>query len=137
MKRALGCWKSEAIMSTLQEFVDKVRDRIRKESAMPLDTAEKTLASPRFQLLFCMMEFASYVERLKLRKKEFASIKPADLEDPTWKVRCFKEYYNCAGIFAPPLPKNPLAQAFVRSCVARLSPPPGDDGPSPDTKAKP
>ncbi len=53
----MDSWKSELIMSMLQLFCDKVRDRIRKETAMPLDLADKALANPRFLLLFCSSEF--------------------------------------------------------------------------------
>jgi hypothetical protein len=135
MKRALGSWKSELIMSMLQLFCDKVRDRIKRETAVPLDLADKALANPRFLLLFCSAEFDSFIDRMKARRKDLAQVRRADLEDASWRVRCFGDYCSCCSVLAEPTAANPAFRAYVRGCFARPDPPEpdaDDDGAAPD-----
>lgn len=127
MKRALGSWKPELIISLQMLFCDKVRDRIRKETAMPLDSADRALAGARFPQLYCLKEFAAFVERVKARRKDAAHVRRADLDDPSWRVRCFGAYYSTRSVFEEPIPANPAYRAFVRGCFARTAPPPPDD----------
>ena len=135
MKRAIGSWKSELIMSMLQLFCDKIRDRIRKETAMPLDLADKALANPRFLLLFCSAEFDSFVDRMKARRKDLAHVRKADLENASWKVKCFGEYCSCSSVLAEPTATNPAFRAYVRGCFSRLDPPESDGDAAPDVVA--
>ena len=132
MKRALGSWKPELIMSMMELFCEKVRERIRKETAMPLDSAEKALSSPRFLLLFCLPEFAAFIERMKARRKDLAAVRRTDVDDEGWRVRCFGAYYNCVSVFAEPLAASPTYRAYVRGCFARHAPAPHDDDDAPD-----
>ena len=138
MKRALGSWKSELIMSMLQLFCDKVRDRIRKETAMPLDLADKALANPRFLLLFCAAEFDSFIDRMKARRKDLSQVRTADLKDASWRVRCFGDYCSCSSVLAEPTAANPAFRAYVRGCFSRLDPPEpdGDDDAALDAAAR-
>lgn len=127
MKRALGSWKPELIISMQMLFCDKVRDRIRKETAMPLDDPDKALAAPRFLQLYCLAEFAAFIERMATRRKDVALIRRADLDDPSWRVRCLGGCYSCRAVFQEPLAGNPDYRAFVRACFARNAPAPPPD----------
>ena len=117
MMTALKSWKPTLIMQALTEFVVKIQERVKKDTAMPIETAEKALANQRFSGLFVSKEFTSFVERMTYKNKAYSAVSKQDLENRSWKVKCYGRYYNCAEIFAYPLSTNQVAQMFVTECI--------------------
>ena len=95
--RALGSWKPKLIMASvlpppivlmtfyspqklLVDFVSRLKNRIAKETGMPLNGATKIVGNSRFKKLFCLEEFMLMMLNLLPRALIIAQNLPGHLK---------------------------------------------------------